>query len=275
MSTLKIFILLLASVSLTVGENMDSSIKEIEKKIEYVRKELRELSKERETLRSDYKRDAVEFEKYRKMILAKKRDLTAEIDSVNSSVTNETVKKEKRAGNYNGLKAREANIKAAQKQLNNELLTNIASVMKLENDIPPLAKDKVISSFEILKKEIESEGVDNIEALNRYFTILDNLDNVSSTVEVTQGNSNVPFIRGMVYRIRVGSVYEAVVNVEGSKSGIWKGYDENGTPKWEEITDAATSFAVLEAIQIRDGKAVPKVATLPFMGYAITKEEVQ
>ena len=272
MWTKKIVIIVLLAVSSVSAESMDNSIKEIETKIDYVRKELRKLQKERQSLRDDYKTDAVEFQTYRKMVLQKKRELVTEIDTVKLVVKKESERKDELSTKFNSLKNREANIIASNKQLSRELVGNINSVLTIQNSLPPLTKESILSSLEILKKELESGGIDNIEAMNRYFTILETIDNIPSTVQVTQGNSNLPFIRGMVYRVRLGSVYEAVVNIDGTKAGLWRGYDENGTPIFEELTDELQAAEILHSVHIREGKSIPAIGSFPFHGYSIHKE---
>ena len=61
--------------------------------------------------------------------------------------------------------------------------------------------------------------------------------------------------------MRIGGVFEAVVNTKGEKSAIWSG-GING--EWIPIDDATVSARILKAVQIREGKTLPVLVELPF-----------
>jgi hypothetical protein len=81
---------------------------------------------------------------------------------------------------------------------------------------------------------------------------------LSREVQVAEGISPVKQISGTVYRLRIGSVFEAVVDSRGEKAFY---REEN---EWKPVEDPAAAATLLKAVKIREGKTVPVLVNLPF-----------
>ena len=73
-------------------------------------------------------------------------------------------------------------------------------------------------------------------------------------------------IRGMVYRLRIGTIFEAVVDTKGEKCAVFSGWGDDGAPHWKDLDSPVLAQAVLQAVNIREGKSLPAFVNLPLRG---------
>ena len=125
----------------------------------------------------------------------------------------------------------------------------------------PLIRDQYAGPIGYLVGEIEAGSVENTEALYRLFRIVWDLRTVCREIQVVEVTSPVPQMRGTIYRLRMGSVFEAIVDLKGEKAFLWNTPD-SGTGRWIALPreDAAS---ILTAVKIREGKTVPELVHLP------------
>ena len=93
--------------------------------------------------------------------------------------------------------------------------------------------------------------------------ILNKLDEASSGIQISQESSPVADIRGMVYRLRIGTIFEAVVDTKGEKCAVFTGWGDDGAPHWKNLDSPDTAMMVLQAVNIREGKSLPAFVNLP------------
>jgi hypothetical protein len=85
-------------------------------------------------------------------------------------------------------------------------------------------------------------------------------EEVTGSIQVSQESSPITEIRGTVYRLRIGTFFEAVVNLKGEECAVW--YGAGG---WKTLKDAAVAAQLLKAANIREGKSLPAFVKLPLV----------
>ena len=94
--------------------------------------------------------------------------------------------------------------------------------------------------------------------------VLKDFEALTGSIQIVQGASPVPEIRGTAYRLRIGCLFEAAVDAEGTKYALWDGTDSTGNQQWNVFKDPENASKVLKAVNIREGKALPAFAQVPF-----------
>ena len=107
--------------------------------------------------------------------------------------------------------------------------------------------------------EIAAASIDNVEALNRLMQISRDMLSMSREIQSVEGISPVGELKGTVYRMRIGTALEAVVDIRGEHAYIW---DRNSG--WQATDDPSIVQSILKAVKIREGKTVPSLVRIPF-----------
>ena len=87
-------------------------------------------------------------------------------------------------------------------------------------------------------------------------------EEATGSIQVSQESSPIAEIRGMVYRLRIGTFFEAVVNVKGDECAVWYPSDTTG---WRTIKDVSIAGEIFKAANIREGKTMPSFVNLPLV----------
>jgi hypothetical protein len=148
------------------------------------------------------------------------------------------------------------------------LIAECDSFSVIAKNLPPMVSSNLVSSIQLIKAELVAKSVSNIEAMNRLVQIANDIEDVNSQIQVVQESSPVPDIRGVVNRLRIGCVYESLVDEKGTKAAVWNGYDKNGKPLWTLIINPKECEDILKSIQIREGKSLPDFVKIPFQAPA-------
>ncbi len=273
---LKAGIVLLVPASFLFAQQED-----IKAEITRIRKELMQVQEERERVIEEKKKDVEDFEAYRKRMRSRMRAVRLETDSIGKEIVAYKFKNDSVASLINAQKSRKQHFDILQESLRKELLQSADRVLKIAHTYPPSAGDKSISASKLLQNDISTKSVDNIEAVNRLFQIVRDMQDASGVIQIVQGTSPLPEIRGTTYRLRLGSMFEAVVNAEGTKAALWTGKTDDGDLNWTLIDDPVTANQILKAVNVREGKEVPELVELPLQhvnvlkdkGTAVLKEE--
>jgi hypothetical protein len=129
--------------------------------------------------------------------------------------------------------------------------------------LTPLIMAPTLSSLSLLINDLTSKSIDIVEGCSRLVQILAKLDEVSCGIQISQETSPAPDIRGMVYRLRIGTIFEAVVDTKGEKSALFSGWGQDGAPHWKNLESPVIAMAILQAVNIREGKSLPAFVNLP------------
>lgn len=239
-------------------------VEDLQQEIRRIRKELVQVQNERAEIKEEMKSDRAEFEEYRKRALKKMRTIKNETDSIVDVQVTFKAKRDSLSGVLAVQKSHQRQYELQQEKMRIALIDAVNETMKQTDIISPSLKEKPVSALKLLNQELTAKSVDNVEALNRLFTVVRELDNGGSSTQIVQGSSPIPEIRGTAYRFRLGTIFEAVVNAKGTVAAVWTGTDKNGQDQWELVNDAEVASQIISAVNVREGKALPTLVSLPF-----------
>jgi hypothetical protein len=241
--------------------------------IKRIRKELMSVAQERERSAAEAEKDREEFEKYRKRALKRKRNIRHETDSIRLSIDALKQNKDSLNAVLAAEKSRKRQYELLQDNLRRTVIQSCELILQQSQNAPPTGASKNASSLNLLLNELQAKTIDNVEALSRLFQIIRDMVGLTSSIQIVQGTSPIPEIRGTVYRLRIGTVFEAVVNEKGTQAAVWTGYDTTGTTQWEKVTDVVIASNILAAVNVREGKKLPSLIELPFDHVAVSEGE--
>jgi hypothetical protein len=251
-----IFLLGMAA-SLAVGQQVDK-----ESEIKRLRKELMQLQTERGKNKLDRIKDLTEFKEYAKRTAERLATVKSETNSINEQAIVQKRRNDSLAALINFANARTKQSEMCQDAMREKLTGSCDRIIANLQNIPPMVQQNLIASTALLKNELRNKSIDNVEAFNRMQQILIRSEEVSGSIQVSQESSPIAEIRGTVYRLRIGTFFEAVVNPKGEECAVWHG---SGGMGWKTIKDPAIASQILKAAQIREGKSLPSFVKLPLV----------
>lgn len=256
----------LAGSALSQQQNLSEEITRL-------RRELMQVQDERTRTREEIGKDKKDFEEYRSRTLERMRAVRRETDSTRQVIRNEASKRDSLDGMVNGVKTRIRQTELTQDGFRKQLVRACDSVMTCAQVLPPTAREKAVAALDLLRNELTTKSVDNIESVTRLFQIATDMHETSNSIQIVQGTSPIPEIRGTAYRIRLGSAFEAVVNANGTMAAVWVGYDDAGNASWEQTTDVVVAADILKAVNVREGKSLPALVALPLNTITVVQGE--
>jgi hypothetical protein len=237
--------------------NLDSEIARL-------RKEVSRTQNERRQIQLGMAKDLQESTAYRSRTDAQFIQMRKQMDSISSETHVLTKKRDSLDALIRITQSERTQIELSQDRIRTVLLNECAKVATLVQTFPPLISQHLSSSLELLVADISTKSVDNNESMTRLLQILDRMEDATASIQISQENSPVSDIRGTVYRVRFGTVFEGVVDVKGEKAVVWNGYNTSKAPIWN-MGESSAATALLKAAEIREGKALPGFVLIPFI----------
>jgi chromosome segregation ATPase len=232
---------------------------ELENQLRRAKKDIEQLEKERAKVRQATLDDYQQFKDYQQHARQQYGTLKRKNDSLNQIASKLRMRNSVLGSNINGIKSRQREYDLNQEKTRARLELLCDTLLQVAEVMSPLLSEKQGTSIKFLKSEIHAATSDNLESMSRLYSILTDLENRVMDIEVDQGDSPVPGITGVVYRLRIGGIHESVVNEAGTQSALWN----FETRQWDLAGDKDTSARIRKAIAIRAGKSVPELVTLP------------
>jgi Protein of unknown function (DUF3450). len=258
--------LLLVSVSAFAAENVD-----IENEINRIKKELSQVRLERQRTAEEISRDKKDFADFQSHSEARKSTLSAETDSIK----HQTVLLERRRDSLsvliNSTQLKRRQYELLQESFRQRLIAACNGLIALARKMPPGVSDQSVGALTFLLNDCKSKTIDNIEGLHRLIQVTQNMEEAGAAIQVGQETSTVPEIRGSASMLRIGDVFEAIVDEDGKVCAFWRGADSTGRALWEVVKDQTIASTVLKAINVREGKSLPAFIDLPY-GPSVHKE---
>ncbi|MGM0443374.1 MAG: DUF3450 family protein [Fibrobacterota bacterium] len=250
----------------------EQSVEDIKSEIKNVRAQLVEVREENSSVVDKIDDDRREFKEYRDKILEKIRTVEDENDSLDSEIRDLRLRRDSLGGVLAGKKRSQRSYEILQKNLSREMADAAKELKESCTKLSPSLREKPVSAADLLISELESGNVDNVEALTRLFQIARDVANSSFAIEIAQGRSPVPELRGTIYKIRIGTLMDAAVNMDGTKAAVWQGRDENGKDMWEMVESKDVAAEILKAVNVREGKSLPDLVSLKFPALDVVKK---
>jgi hypothetical protein len=233
-----------------------------EAEIKRLNKELSQLQTEREKNRLDMGKDQKEFSEYGKRTAERLAAVKSETNSINGQVAVQKRRNDSLAALVNYANAKTKQAEMCQEAMREKLVASCDQIIANLQNIPPMVQQNLIASIALLKNELRNKSIDNVEAFNRMQQVMIRSEEVTGSIQVSQESSPISEIRGTVYRLRIGTFFEAVVNIKGDECAVWYGSE---SPGWKTIKDASVASQILKAAQIREGKSLPSFVKLPLV----------
>jgi len=230
--------------------------------IKRARKELLQLQTERKKNRLETDKDQKNFKAYTTRTAERFAMIKNETDSINGQITVQKSRNDSLAALVNSANARIRQYEMSQETLRKKLLVTCDQLTIHLKDLPPMVRQNLVASAALLKNELRNKSVGNVEAFNRIQQIMARAEETTGSIQVSQESSPVAEIRGMVYRLRIGAFFEAVVNLKGEECAVWYASDSTG---WRTIEDPSIAGEILKAANIREGKTMPSFVNLPLV----------
>jgi hypothetical protein len=234
---------------------------DVDAEISRTKRELVRVASERTKVREASQKDSKEFEEYQARTRERVKALQAETDSVRQQTTVFTARSDSLGARLSGLEAKKREYGLMQERLRTRLVALCDSQTALVNTFPPGLAAQARAALAFLRSELAAKSIDNIEGMTRLVTITNDNETQLMDIQIAQGTSPLADIVGTVYRLRIGGVFEAVVDAKGTKCALWTG---RGDTDWELVDDPAVAARILKAVNVREGKTVPALVQIPF-----------
>ena len=236
-----------------------------------IRNEIAQLKRERSRVyaeiaevRRDSAADAEEFREYTARTAVRLRRIGAETDSLRGEIGRFRQQSDSLGALISAQEAVKRRGELAGEAFRSELIEVCEGLAALCRRLPPSGRDRLLSAVRFLAGELESRAVDNTEGLHRFARLARDVEQSLADIQLEQGASPLEHIGGTVYRIRIGGVYEALVDSEARRCAVWTGAGGASDTTWKVIGDEAVARRVLKAVRVREGKALPEVVRMPF-----------
>jgi molecular chaperone GrpE (heat shock protein) len=237
---------------------------------EALRKEIAELKTKIQSVKSDIEyvngkivEDKKAFVRYGKHASKNQKGLLAERDSLKKDYRSLSQQTEALARRAQQVKHQQREYDLMHEALSKTLMAACDEILATLEQFPPTHVEKPRDAVAFLRSEINAKSVDNMEAMERLWQVLGSLDDAGLRVDVFSGPSPDPAFSGNVDFIRLGHAYLACINGDGDWGAVWvPGADSAGT--WQPVREETDLMALKKTAKIRQGKAVPSIARLPF-----------
>jgi hypothetical protein len=243
----------------------DQPVVDVDAEINRIRRELSQVQAERLRNRQEAEKDKQDFKKYTERTAARVAQIKIETDSIKMEISRFTAVSDSLAAQINQTQTERRQVELHQNFLGDRLIMSCDTVTAHAQRLSPMVRGEILSSLALLKSELTAQSVDNTEAASRLAQIMLQMDEITGSIQVVQEVSPLPDIRGTVYRIRYGGLFEAIVDVKGEQCAVWTEYAADGSPRWKTVADRAVATEMLKAAEVREGKALPGFVKLPLV----------
>lgn len=235
----------------------------IDDEIARLRKELVQAQVDAERIGQEMDKDKKDFDAYRTRTAQRMAQTQSQLDTLKSETIVQSRANDALAAQISGVQAQHREIELSQDEFRQKLIAFCNNVQPAVRKLTPLIMAPTLSALSLLISDLSSKSIDITEGCSRLVQILVKLDDASSGIQISQETSPAPDIRGMVYRLRIGTFFEAVVDAKGEKSALFAGWGYDGAPHWKNLDSPAIAAAILHAVNIREGKSLPAFVNLP------------
>lgn len=256
-------LMLTAAVALFRFASFAQAPPSVDDEIARLRKELAKTQADCRRAIDDAKKDKKDFEAYRARTAERFERSRAQLDTLRQQIAQQQHGNDELAAQIAAVQARHRDIELSQEEFRKRLIDACGRLQPSVNHLPPVALPPVRSALSLLSSELSAGTIDIVEGCSRLVQLLDRLEETTSTTQIAQENSPVPDIRGTVYRLRIGSFFEAVVDVKGERCAFFEGWGDGGAPRWKVSSDMQVAAALLQAVNIREGRSLPAFVNIP------------
>lgn len=245
-----------------------------DQEIARLRKEIERVKAECVVMLDDAKKDRQDFELYKKRIAERKRESTMELDSLRSRISREQKVSDGLAAEIRQVQDAQQELSLSQDAFRIDLIDACVKLQQSMGTFPPLVKQQLAAAVDILRNDIASKSVDLSEGISRLVQIIARAEEIGTSIQTVQEQSPVPEITGTVYRLRIGTFFEAVVDDQGEQCALFTGWSNTGAPSYRLIKTPGIAGELLKAVHMRERKALPSFITIPLAADTLIQEHL-
>lgn len=262
------YLLILISVHCSLLDTIKAAESvDLDEEIRRIRKELASVSSQRQAVKQETASDSKDQASYKAKFENRLRTATAEADSIWELIQQHHQRNDSLSAVVTSLQSSQKQYDLLQENFRLRLIAACDQISRLASNIPPMSSKSISNPAALLKSELASRNIDNVEGLQRLIQIFNSHEELTASIQIFQGISPVPEIPGTVYRLRIGCLFEAAVQATGNRYALWNGVDSTGKEIWLTRSDPEGASQILNAINIREGKALPSFARIPQFGF--------
>ena len=255
--------LLCSAIVSMYGVTIAAEDYDIDKEISRFRKELSSVNAQRKTVRDETVKDQKEYAVYTTRTKKRLETIRSEIDSIQKDILFQKVINDSLTSAIATLRNSGHQTELLQNNFRERLIAGCEKYKTATRKFSPMITKTVNASLSFLKSELVSKNIDNIEGIQRLTVIIKDIEEAAGSIQIVQGASPVSEIRGTTYQIRMGMLFEAVVNTDGTLYALWRGYEPDGKVIWQMGKDPAIAEELLKCVNVREGKTLPAFIELP------------
>jgi hypothetical protein len=262
------------AVALSAGASrpvLGAEVPDYDIEINRLRKEITQAKLERQRLREDIERDRKEHVAYRERTAARKSEYIAETDSIRRLAASVERRKDSIDACIADIERKQKNCDLLKDRFRDHIIAACKNLMHAIGAFPPALSRPVVAALSFLINDCMAKNIDNIEALQRLAQIMRNLEDGTLSIQTGQETSAIPEIKGGASVLRIGAVFEALVDEDAKNAAVWVGSD-SAAGEWRTVSDGASVGAISKAIAVRESKALPDFLLLPWGAPKILKE---
>jgi hypothetical protein len=213
----------------------------------------------------EIEKDRKDFDIYKKKASERGAQSRRQLDTLAAEIKTQARGNDSLGASIASVQQERRQIELAQDEFRRRLIDLCDRLMPLVKRLPPLVMSPSQSALSLLKNDLSASSIDDNEGFTRLTQVLGQMEEGTSSIQISQENSPAPDIRGMAYRLRVGTFFEAVVDTRGERCAFFEGWNTDGTPRWKTVESAPVAREVLNAVNIREGKMLPAFVSLSLM----------
>jgi len=231
----------------------------VEIDINRLKKEISQVKTERQRLHEDLSRDKSEFASYQERTASRKLSYAAETDSLHKLIVSFERKKDSLDAHISSIELEKRNFDLLKERFREHIAKACEQLLSSVKKCPPVVSRPIVGAITFLLNDCTTKNIDNIEALQRLVQTVRNVDEATLSIQTGQEASPVPDIRGSASMLRIGAVFEAIVDEDGKNAAVWL-----GGPGWRTLSGEENVGTISKAIAIRESKALPAFIALPW-----------
>jgi hypothetical protein len=231
--------------------------------ISRLKKEIAQVKTERQRVQEDILRDKNENTVYLERIASRKAASSAETDSIHRLTASFEHKKDSLDAVIAAVDQKKHNFDLLKDRFREHIIAACGKLITKLKRYPPAVSRPAIGALTFLLSDCTAKNIDNREALQRFVQIMKNLDESTLTIQTGQEASAAPSIKGSVSMLRIGTVFQALVDEDNKKAALWQAGDAN-SPQWRPLSDEESAAMISKAIAVRESKSLPAFIPLPW-----------
>jgi cell division protein FtsB len=262
-SFIVLFLLIICKNSVA-QQSLETSLADLEKEVVEWQDKIKDIKQKINKQEDEITREKNTFLEHQKRELSYQQKLSAQVDSLRKDIAALHTESDSLSRAIESSKISARNYDLRRNSFRKLLIGFCTELVELLGSLPPSNLTVQTSAVNFLKGELETHSVDESEALERIWQILNTLTSASQSVDVYLATSPVTEIKGQVFFIRMGLVATAVVKGKGEAGAVWVTSIDSTSGKWVIVEDDTQRAELWNVVQVREQRAIPQLVSVPF-----------